>query len=126
MSDDRIDEKLKFRGEWVVAALETGVCWPVKTTEFEFRNHQIYLRPETGDLYPTICMRLPSGMPSDEGKRIISHFLSSLSWVEEAGITVIGWTSGSLPHQMEKGPGARLESKNFRLDYLPDPTDEKT
>jgi hypothetical protein len=52
--------------------------------------------------------------------------LELLSWVERHGITVDGFTGGSLPRPLgrEKTMGFSI-SDEFELEYLPEPVDER-
>jgi hypothetical protein len=76
--------------------------------------------------YPFAAVNMPARTPFKEGRTLLSHFLSSLCWVEGSGITVEHWSGGSRPHPMGQSPLGGVVTSHFELDYLPDPTDEKT
>jgi len=61
-----------------------------------------------------------------EALHLIRRFLSSLSWVERDHLReTITFGSGGVPGGIGKGPGARLISTRFRVDYLPKTSDPK-
>jgi hypothetical protein len=65
-------------------------------------------------------------MTDKQALLLIRRFLSSLSWVEQGHLReTITFGTGARPGGVGKGPGARLISPKFRVDYLPDPTDPK-
>src|SRR4051794_3050659 len=121
-------------GNWVVACVRSSVAWPLQVEIVDFRDRRIFLVPrtavatpegETHALYPFAAINLRAGENFTEGRRLLSHFLSSLSWVEGAGITVEHWTGGSRAHPMGESRMGGIVTSYFELDYLPDPTDER-
>jgi hypothetical protein len=123
-------------GNWVVANVRSSVAWPLQVEVIEFRGHCIFLVPRstatavadgsTLTMYPFAAVNLPTGTALKDGRQILSHFLSSLSWVEGAGVIVEHWSGGSRAHPMGESRMAGLVTSQFELDYLPDPTDQRT
>jgi hypothetical protein len=122
-------------GNWVVANVRSSVAWPLQVEAVDFRGHRIFLVPRstatvvadgsTITHYPFAAVNLPAGAPFKDGRRLLSHFLSSLSWVEGGGITVEYWSGESRAHPMGEGRMGGLVTSQFELDYLPDPTDQR-
>jgi hypothetical protein len=123
-------------GNWVVANVRSSVAWPLQVEVVEFRGHLIFLVPQstttvvadgsTMTMYPFAAVNLPAGTVFRDGRQILSHFLSSLSWVEGGGITVEHWSGGSRAHPMGENRMAGLVASQFELDYLPDPADQRS
>ena len=65
----------------------SNMAWPAETTEVVFRGRTIYLIPWAdagglaGTMYPAAAVLLDDGEDMDAGQLLISHFLSSLTWV---------------------------------------------
>jgi hypothetical protein len=122
-------------GNWVVANVRSAVAWPLQVETVDFRGHRLFLVPRatapvvadgsTHTMHPFAALNLPVGTAFKIGRRLLSHFLSSLSWVEGAGITVEHWTGGSRAHPMHENRMGGLVTSNFELDYFPDPTDQR-
>jgi hypothetical protein len=122
-------------GNWVVANVRSSVAWPLQVEAVDFRGHRIFLVPRstatvvadgsTVTMYPFAAVKLPAGTAFKDGCRLLSHFLSSLSWVEGGGITVEHWSGGSQAHPMGVSRAGGLVTSQFELDYLPDPTDQR-
>jgi hypothetical protein len=122
-------------GYWVVANVQGSVPWPLQVETVEFRGHRIFLAPRSTatvvadgsilTMYPFAAVKLPAGGAFEYGCRLLSHFLSSLSWVEGAGIAVEHWSAGSRAHPMGENRMSGLSTAHFELDYLPDPTDQR-
>lgn len=111
--------------QWVVIGLETSVDWPVEDTKITFRDREIILRPETDDRAPTIAIPYDSDEEYDDVATIGTEFLSTLAWLKGRYIRETLWTGGSGPIFVGKGPMARHVDPRFRLDYLPEPQNEK-
>lgn len=128
---------LAVNGDWVVANLETGIPWPSKVVKFVFRGHALFLLPPTStplppgglsssaETYPAIAASLGPGMNFDDGMLLISHFLSSLAWVERHGARVEHWTGGNLPRPMGGRPRHPTYAEEFYKPYLPDTTEQR-
>jgi hypothetical protein len=122
-------------GNWVVANVHSAVAWPLQVEVVDFRGHKIFLVPRstatvvadgsTITHYPFAAVNLAAGTPFKEGCRLLSHFLSSLCWVEVGGITVEHWSGGSRAHPMGESRMGGLVTSQFELDYLPDPNDQR-
>jgi hypothetical protein len=122
-------------GNWVVANVRSSVAWPLQVEVVDFRGRQIFLVPRstatvvvdgsTITHYPFAAVNLPVGTPFKDGCRLLSHFLSSLSWVEDGGITVEHWSGGSRAHPMGESRVGGLVTSQFELDYLPDSNDQR-
>src|SRR5437879_11195652 len=91
-------------GNWVIANVRSSVAWPLRVQVVDFRGRRVFLVPRTSvttpdglshTLYQFAAVNLPAGANFKEGRRLLSHFLSSLSWVEGGAITVEHWTGGS-------------------------------
>lgn len=122
-------------GNWVVANVRSSVAWPLQVEVVDFRGHRIFLVPRstvtvvadgsTATMYPFAAVNLPAGTSFKDGCRLLSHFLSSPSWVEGSGITVEHWTAGSRAHPMGESRMGGLVTSQFEVEYLPDPTDQR-
>jgi hypothetical protein len=122
-------------GNCVVANVRSSVAWPLQVEVVDFRGHRIFIVPRstatvvadgsTITHYPFAGVNLPAGSAFKSGCRILSHLLSSLSWVEGGGITVEHWSGGSRAHPMGESRIGGLVTSQFELDYLPDPTDQR-
>jgi hypothetical protein len=64
-------------------------------------------------------------MSLDEAVLLIRHYLSSLCWVERAGIRETGVTGGSGPFLLGRGLRGSVVTDHFQHDYLPDPSDSR-
>jgi hypothetical protein len=113
-------------GQWVVANVRSSVAWPLSVAQVSFRDRDVFLVPRTETTYPFAAIKLQAGEHFRDGQRLLSHFLSSLSWVEGAGVTVEHWSGGSRAHPMGFGPQSGIVTSQFELDYIPDPTDGPT
>jgi hypothetical protein len=123
-------------GNWVVANVRSSVAWPLQVEVVEFRRHRIFLVPRSTTtavaegsiltMYPFAAVNLPAGTAFKDGRQLLSHFLSSLSWVEGRGIAVEHWSGGGRAHPMGESGMADVVTSKFEVDYLPDPTDQRT
>jgi hypothetical protein len=128
---------LAVAGNWVVGNLDLGIPWPTKLVKVTFRNRTLLLLPPTStplpeevalssnETYPAIAIKLDTGEQFDEGMLIISHFLSSLVWVERRGARVEHWSGGNLPKPMGGRPRHPTYSEGFYRPYLPDTTEQR-
>jgi hypothetical protein len=122
-------------GNWVVANVRSSVAWPLQVEVVDFRGHRVFLVPRSSATvvadgstithYPFAAVNLPAGTPFKDGYRLLSYFLSSLSWVDGSGITVEHWSGGSRAHPMGESRMGGLVTSHFEVDYLPDPTDQR-
>lgn len=119
-------DDLRKPGNWVVANVQTNSYWPVKPQKVGYRGEDIWILPVMKGYFPSVAMSVPAGKSRDECSKLLMRFLSSLSWVERHGITVDGFTGGSLPRPLgrEKTMGFSI-SDEFELEYLPEPVDER-
>jgi hypothetical protein len=134
---DLFTGELAVNGNWVVANLETGIPWPTKLVKITFRNRTLFLLPPTStplpegapnpsnETYPCVAIKLNAGEQFDNGMLIISHYLSSLAWVERHGARVEHWTGGNLPRPMGGRPRHPTYTIEFYRPYLPDTTDQR-
>lgn len=110
---------------WALVGVESSVAWPKLDTEVEFRGHRLILRPATADRYASVAFQYPSSLTLDDAILVIRHYLSSLSWVERAGIREVATAGGSAPFFLGRGQQGSIVTDRFRHDYLPDPTDKR-
>lgn len=126
-----IEGPLARNGRWVVACIESEVPWPFVTVEITFRARQLFLMPYTRDderdisTYPAVAMYLKGGDQDADANRLISHFLSTLSWVYRRGISVEHWTGGNLPRPMGGCKSPPPFREKFYEPYLPDPHERR-
>jgi hypothetical protein len=124
--NDVIVGELAERGEWVVASVQTGVAWPVNSQKVLYRGETLWIMPVMVNYFPAVAMKTRPGRGRAECERLLLRFLSTLSWVLEAGFLIDGVGGGSVPQPMwrnEKFGFAICEE--FDLSYLPEPTDER-
>jgi hypothetical protein len=111
---------------WLTVGLENGIHWPTNEVKVTFQGNEFLLRPETDQLAPSVALAFDPPMSDKEALHLIRRFLSSLSWVERGHLReTITFGTGGRPGGVGKGPGARLISTRFRVDYLPETTDTK-
>jgi hypothetical protein len=132
-----ISGELAVSGNWVVGNLDTHIPWPTTVTKVTFRDRALFLLPPTStgmpggspfssnETYPCVAVRLSTGEQFDNGVLLISHYLSSLSWVERRGVTVEYWTGGNLPRPMGGRPRHPTYTERFYRPYLPDTLEQK-
>ncbi|MEZ4819976.1 MAG: hypothetical protein R3A45_08805 [Bdellovibrionota bacterium] len=125
MSVKRVYPKHNTR-EWIVIGLKTGVFWPTKETKVDFKGHEFLLRPETDTLAPTIAVQALEGETYDQAILVARRFLSALSWVTDEKVIEDMISGGGHPVQIGKNAkgGPRSINNNFKLDYLPDTSDD--
>src|ERR1041384_2113573 len=111
---------------WAVIGVESSVAWPTKDTEVAFRGHTLILRPATEQHLASVAFEHPASMTLDDALLLIRHYLSSLSWVEQAGIKEVAATGGSAPFYLGRGPRWGVVTEHFKHDYLPDPAEPRT
>jgi hypothetical protein len=134
---DLFTGELAVSGNWVVANLDSGVPWPTKLVKITFRDRALFLLPPTStplpegapmqsnETYPCIAIRLNPGEQYDNGMLIISHYLSSLAWVDRKGARVEYWSGGNLPRPMGGRPRHPTYTQEFYRPYLPDTTEQR-
>src|SRR6516225_3032960 len=128
--NDLFTGELAVNGYWVVANLDTGVPWPTKLVKVTVRDRALFLLPPTStplpegapmqssETYPCIAVRRNQGEQFDNGMLIISHYLSSLVWVEKRGARVEYWSGGNLPRSMGGRPHHPTYTQQFYRPYL--------
>ncbi len=112
--------------EWLVIGLETEIAWPTKDTHVDYRGWEIVLRPETESLAPTIAIPFESPRTREEALVVGREFLSALVWVEGRCLRETLVTGGGGPTFVGKGPSVPMTDPNFKIEYLPEPPDNKT
>jgi hypothetical protein len=134
---DLLTGELAVNGNWVVANLDTAIPWPAKLVKVTFRGRTLFLLPPTttplpngapmpsNETYPAIAVSLSPGETFDDGMLIISHYLSSLGWVERRGARVEHWSGGNLPRPMGGRPRHPTYTQEFYRPYLPDTMEQR-
>ena len=129
--------ELAINGNWVVANLDTAIPWPTKVVKVSFRDRSLFLLPPasaprqegaaipSNETYPSIAINLNAGEQFDNGMLIISHYLSSLAWVERHGARVEHWSGGNLARPMGGRPRHPTYTQEFYRPYLPDTTEQR-
>jgi hypothetical protein len=124
--NDVIVGELAERGEWVVANVQTGATWPVNSQKVLYRGEALWIMPVMTEYFPAVAMKVPPGKGRAECERLLLRFLSTLSWVQEAGFLVDGVGGGSLPCPMGRNKAVGFSiCEEFDLSYFPEPTDER-
>ncbi len=114
----------KTRSAWAIANIEQGIGWPDEILVIKFREKDLLILPEDDTLLPCIATKIDGPNASEEGIKLITHYLSSLTWVEGRPIKVKEWTSGSPhPFRMAKNATIRLISGSVDHKYFPDPVE---
>lgn len=112
--------------KWIVLCLNVGVFWPTKDTTVKFRNYEIILRPQTAEESASIAMAYEDPVTLYDALHVARQFLSSLVWVKGGMIEEIFASGGSFPIKVaDKRHRTRHIDHDFRVDFLPDPTDRK-
>lgn len=119
-------------GNWVTAGV-TGLLFPRKATEIEFRGQKLILIPghpqkdsRFGNFYPLVAFDMPSEMPFEEGQRFVASFLSSVAWARRIPIHAATWGGGNLPRPLGGRDAQIATDDRFALNYLPEPADDQT
>ncbi|GAB1582448.1 hypothetical protein PPNSA23_23910 [Phyllobacterium phragmitis] len=113
----------------MVAGVESIVGWPVRVVEVPFQDRTLYIIPATANTgeynyntFPSVAVRLEVGERFEDGQVIISHFLSSLTWVSGQAVQAVNWGGGNLPRPTSGFSGMRTITDHFYYPYLPAPT----
>lgn len=119
------EEYFRKPGFWEAANIRQQIGWPQQKTLIEFRDKKLLLLPEDDTLLPCIAFRFDKPNRSDDARILISHYLSSLAWVEGRSIYVESWTGGG-PHPFRRAKSnlGSVVTTSFQQKYLPDPIDK--
>lgn len=118
------EDYAKTKSAWAIANIEQGIGWPDEILVIKFRENELLILPEDDTLLPCIATKIDNPSSSEEGIKLITHYLSSLTWVEGRPIKVKEWTSGGPhPFRMAKNATIRLISGSVDHKYFPDPTE---
>jgi hypothetical protein len=119
--------ELAERGDWIVANIQTDSYWPVTSQKVRWRGVDIWIVPITKRFYPAVAMMVPRGKHRAECEELLMRFLSILSWVEERGFMVEGFSGSNVPRPMGRRDEERGFSicEEFALNYFPEVTDKK-
>ncbi|SCW56339.1 methylamine utilization protein MauJ [Ancylobacter rudongensis] len=111
---------LKVNGEWLCINIESRTAWPTKPQAFIFEGRQVWVMPLSTDCYPGLATRKPSDMDHDECLALLHRALSVLTWLENAGATVVQMSGGNIPRMMgmRLGLGYAIR-EDFDLSDLP-------
>ncbi len=118
-------------GNWVVANIEGSIAWPNGVTKASFRSRDVYLIPYTQDTerdlrtFPAVAINLRPDETFQSGQILLSHFLSTLSWIRQSSISVANWTGGNLPRPMGGCKFIPIIGEKFYEPYFPDPQDRR-
>jgi hypothetical protein len=118
--------ELLSRGRWVVANVAGAVFWPVRVQKAPYRGHQVIVIPVSKDRHAAIALKLSDQMTTEEGERLLMQLLSTLSWIEGAGVSVEGFSGGDLPRALGLRQTHYAVRDEFDLSYFPEPKDERT
>ncbi len=111
---------------WYTVGVEADFGWPIEDTEIEYLGHKYLLRPESDTLSQSISLSCPEKYSMKTANLLVNRFLSALSWSEFGGINITSsGTGGSKPILIGKSNG-RFISKGYKVDYLPEPKDDKS
>lgn len=113
------------RGQWVVGCIDGPIAWPTAKQTASFRGHKVHIIPVTKELYPAVALRCPPGLSRRDAERVLSRFLSALSWMTEQGVSVVDWVGGDLPRSMGRERSHRSLRHLFDFANLPDATDPR-
>jgi hypothetical protein len=114
-------------GDWVVADVEGQVFWPVQTQRISYRGEELWIIPLTQECHGAVAMRQRPGLDRIACQKVLLRFLSSLSWLEERGVSLVhGFGGGSLPRPSGRPSRVGLGiSQQFDLTNLPEPSDAR-
>lgn len=121
-----VQDYLQEQARWLVGHIEQNFGWTEEEIIVVFRDRRIALLPGNNGSYPAVAIQCDSQCGIDDGKILIMHFLSSLSWCYDAGINIASWSQASTPSQklihlrMPSNIG-QMTSRSFKPRYLPDP-----
>lgn len=119
--------ELGQRGDWVVIYIRSGGIWSLTRQRVEWRGQVLWIIPLMKDFYPAIAIKVPPGSNRRDCQEFLMRFLSVLSWVHDCGYIVAGMGGGSSPFPMVGHPETGFTAcEEFRLCYLPEPTDSRT
>ena len=81
-------------GSWRIINIEPKMPWPSVAQEFQFNGHNIWLIPVTQDAFPGLAI-LNGPQDRSEGYGLLYRALSVVSWMQDAGATIVGNGGGS-------------------------------
>ncbi len=127
-----VDEYLQSKGRWLLANIDQTIGWPEEKLIILFRGTKVALIPSTQEYYPAVAVLCRLSAHSNESKKLILHFLSSLCWCRPGKLHNVRWTSSSSMGQfndflrLKKGDTyMQMQACHFKPTYLPDPPDKK-
>lgn len=119
--------ELAQSGAWVVADVITNSSWPINSQKVRWAGADVWIIPITKDHFPAVAMMVPRDKSRAECEELLMRFLSTLSWVEEAGYLVEGGLrGGNLPRPMGRTQQRGFSiCQEFDLSYFPEVSDKK-
>jgi hypothetical protein len=96
-----ITGELAQSGDRVVACVDPQIPWPTTTQKIIYRGKAIFILPQFDDYYPSIVVRLGTGLNNfEEAQVLILNLLSALCWVDDQGALVDQWGGGNRPRRL--------------------------
>lgn len=118
--------ELAKRGRWWVASVNTSDSWPVTSQRVAYRGAEVWVLPLMEDFFPSVATHAGVGRGDRDCELILTRFLSSLAWVQEAGYLIEGFLGGSLPRPLGRSKVNIMSLReDFDLSYLPEPTNQR-
>lgn len=115
-------------GNWMVATVDPRMSWPTKRQLVTFNEKEFLLFPDSTDANQTAAIAIRAdryGLNSEEARREIMRFCSSLSWTEGSGVSIIAWGGGNLPRPIGVRRGRIITDFLDVGDMLVPTTDEE-
>src|ERR1041384_2189215 len=109
--------------KYLVLGLESNVSWPTETVKLNYRGHEIWMRPGSEDLAPSIIVPFEPPITTPDATRLARRLLSSLCWVEGYFVRETMVLCGTGPIGVGRERQGEILAPRFRPDYLPEPTD---
>ena len=116
-----VAERLKLRGNWVVASIDQSIGWPQEDMIVEYEGRELILMTyeDERQLMPAVGILCQPGVAEAEARSTITSFLSALNWVSHGSVRVSAWTGGSHPFRSSDKSQMRYTAQFFRIYYLP-------
>ena len=122
---DEAERAVKVPGSWIVATVDPKIPWPTKKQLIEYEGMDFILFPQSENESAGVALRADAyRLDAQEARKHIMRFCSALAWAEGAGIEIVTWGGGGIPHPIHIRHG-RSVVDYLQADHLPNvATDE--
>lgn len=127
-ANDEAERQQASPGDWVVATVEPRFGWPTRPQLVMYEGVGFLLMPQHDATFRNSAIALEvnrHGFSREAARKVIMRFCSSLSWSENAGLTILAWGAGDRPRPIGM-PLHRVTTPFLETRDLPYPVDEQT